>query len=73
MMLEIAGPGTDRIVSRLRSMAAVTAVHSTNGNWDVIAEIGTDSLESFDAVLNAIRQISGVTRSETSLLLSSRR
>ena len=73
MMLEIAGRGTDRIVSRLRSMAAVTAVHSTNGTWDLIVEVGTASLESFDAVLTAIRQIDGVTRSETSLLLSSRR
>ena len=73
MMLEIAGRGTDRIVSRLRSMAAVTAVHSTNGTWDLIVEVGTASLESFDAVLTAIRQIDGVTRSETSLLLTSRR
>lgn len=73
MMLEIAGRGTDRIVSRLRSMVAVTAVHSTNGNWDLIAEVGTASLESFDAVLTEIRKIDGVTRSETSLLLTSRR
>lgn len=73
MMLEIAGRGTDRVVSRLRSMAAVTAVHSTNGNWDLIAEIGTAGLESFDAVLSAIRQIDGITRSQTNLLLTSRR
>ncbi len=73
MMLETAGRGADRAMPRLRAMAAVTAVHSTNGTWDLIAEIGTDTLESFDAVLTAIRQIDGVTRSETSLLLSSRR
>jgi DNA-binding Lrp family transcriptional regulator len=54
-------------------MAAVTAVHSTNGNWDLIAEIGTAGLESFDAVLSAIRQIDGITRSQTNLLLTSRR
>jgi DNA-binding Lrp family transcriptional regulator len=58
---------------RLRAMPEVTAVHSTNGTWDLIAEIGTDTLERFDAVLSAIRQIDGITRSETSLLLSSRR
>ena len=73
MMLECAGRGADRAMPRLRAMPEVTAVHSTNGTWDLIAEIGTDTLERFDAVLSAIRQIDGITRSETSLLLSSRR
>lgn len=73
MMLQIAGRGTERIVSRLRAMSPVTAVHSTNGNWDLIVEVGTVSLECFDDVLTNIRQIDGVTRSETSLLLTSRR
>jgi len=73
MMLEIAGRGTERIVSRLRSLAQVTAVHTTNGTWDLIVEVGTETLERFDAVLTAIRRIDGVTRSETSLLLTSRR
>ncbi|MDG1377256.1 MAG: Lrp/AsnC family transcriptional regulator [Yoonia sp.] len=73
MMLEIAGSGTARIVKRLQAMLAVTAVHTTNGTWDLIVEIGTASLESFDAALTAIRTFEGVTRSETSLLLTSRR
>ena len=73
MMLDSAGRGADRAMPRLRAMPEVTAVHSTNGTWDLIAEIGTDTLERFDAVLSAIRQIDGITRSETSLLLSSRR
>ena len=73
MMLEISGRGTERIVQRLRAMLSVTAVHTTNGTWDLIVEIGTDSLESFDAGLTAIRTIDGVMRSETSLLLTSRR
>ena len=45
------------------------AVHSTNGRWDVIAEIGTKSLEDFDHTLAKIR-IEGITPSETSLLLA---
>lgn len=73
MMLEIAGSGTARIVKRLLSMFSVTAVHTTNGTWDLIVELGTQDLESFDAALTAIRTFDGVTRSETSLLLTSRR
>ena len=39
----------------------------------IVAEIGTDSLETFDAVLRRIRAIKGVANSETSLLLSTQK
>jgi len=73
MMLEIAGRGGEKVMKALGRMPQVRAVHSTNGAWDLIAEIGTDTLEAFDQVLFAIRRLEGVTRSETNLLLSTRR
>ncbi len=73
MMLEIAGRGAEKATKQLGRMAEVQAVHSTNGTWDLIAEIGTDTLERFDEVLFAIRRMDGITRSETNLLLSTRR
>lgn len=73
MMLGIEGRGTERIMSRVSAMPQVRAVHSTNGSWDLIAEIGTKTLEEFDRTLFAIRRIDGITRSETNLLLSTRR
>ena len=73
MMLEIAGRGADRVIRSLHALPQVQAVHSTNGTWDLIAEIGTDTLEQFDQALTAIRRFDGVTRSETNLLLSTRR
>lgn len=73
MMIAIEGRGTERILRQLQGMSAVRELHSTNGRWDVIAEIGTDTLEAFDAVLFAIRRLEGVTASETSLLLSTRK
>ena len=73
MMLEISGRGAERAMRSLTTIPAVRVVHSTNGTWDLIAEIGADTLEAFDAALFAIRRIEGVTRSETNLLLSSRR
>ena len=72
MMLQVEGRGTDRVMSRLSGIPEVTAFHTTNGTWDLIVEIGTETLESFDQVLFAIRRLEGVTRSETNLLLSSR-
>ncbi|MEM7269143.1 MAG: Lrp/AsnC family transcriptional regulator [Pseudomonadota bacterium] len=73
MMLGIEGRGTDRIVSRLSGVPAVRAVHSTNGVWDLVLEIGTETLEDFDRVLFDIRKLDGVTKSETNLLLSTRK
>lgn len=73
MMLEIAGRSAEKISRALRQMPQVQAVHSTNGAWDLIAEIGTETLEQFDQVLTDIRRNDGITKSETNLLLSSRR
>jgi len=73
MMIGIEGRGTDRIIRTLGGMAELRAVHSTNGRWDVIVEIGTETLEAFDAVLGRIRRLDGVVASETSLLLRTRK
>jgi DNA-binding Lrp family transcriptional regulator len=73
MMIAIEGRGAERIMARLAGFPEVQAVHSTNGRWDLIAEIGTRTLEDFDAVLFRVRGLDGVTASETSLLLATRR
>lgn len=73
MMLGIEGRGTERIMSLVGRMPEVVALHSTNGTWDLIVELGTDTLERFDEVLFAIRRLDGVIRSETNLLLSTRK
>jgi DNA-binding Lrp family transcriptional regulator len=73
MMIQADPRGTDRVMQRLLGLSEVTAVHSTNGTWDLIAEIGTDTLEALDQALTRIRRFEGVVRSETNLLLSTRR
>jgi DNA-binding Lrp family transcriptional regulator len=73
MMIGIEGRGAERITRQLGNMAQVRAVHSTNGRWDVIVEIGTETLEGFDAALTQIRRLDGVVASETSLFLKTRK
>ena len=73
MMIGIEGRGAERVAARLAGMPAVQAVHSTNGKWDMIAELGTETLEDLDAALAQIRKLEGVSTSETSLLLTTRR
>ena len=73
MMIGIEGRGTERILARLAGLPAVQAVHSTNGKWDLIAEIGTETLVELDEVIGQIRRFEGVTTSETNLLLTTRK
>ena len=58
---------------RLHGFPEVRALHSTNGRWDIVAELGTDTLEAFDRTLATIRLIDGIASTETSILLSSRK
>ncbi|AOZ68420.1 AsnC family transcriptional regulator [Rhodobacter xanthinilyticus] len=73
MMLAIEGRGTERVMSRLLGLPQVQAVHTTNGQWDLIVEIGARGLPELDETLLAIRRIEGVSRSETNLQLSTRK
>ena len=70
MMLGIEGRATERVIRQLNGLSAVRATHTTNGRWDVIVEIGTETLEELDRVLAQIRRFDGIASSETSLLLN---
>ncbi|PZQ82235.1 MAG: AsnC family transcriptional regulator [Ancylobacter novellus] len=73
MLIEVEGRAADRIVDTLGGFPQISAVHTTNGKWDLVVELGTDSLTDLDAVLRRIRLIPGITASETSLLLATPR
>jgi len=73
MMIGIEGRGAGRITRQLQGLAEVRAIHSTNGRWDLIVELGTETLEDLDAALARIRKMDGVSTSETSLLLSTQK
>ena len=70
VLIEVEGRAADRIVGALRGFPEISAVHTTNGKWDLVVELGTDSLTHLDAVLRRVRLIAGITASETSLLLA---
>ncbi|CAM5213474.1 AsnC family transcriptional regulator [Bosea thiooxidans] len=72
-MIEIAGQAADSVIAALSGFSEVSSIHTTNGNWDLVVELGTSDLIAFDQVLRRIRLIPGVTNSETSLLLATPR
>jgi DNA-binding Lrp family transcriptional regulator len=71
MTVAVEGNRIDAVMKALRGDPAVAALHSTNGRWDIVAELRADTLESFDRVLARIRLVEGIAHSETSLLLTS--
>lgn len=71
MLIEVVGKSTTQVINRLRGMPEVQTLHTTNGSWDLVAEMHSSSLPEFDRVLREVRMIDGVLNSETSILLSS--
>jgi DNA-binding Lrp family transcriptional regulator len=70
MMIEVTGKSTTQVIQRLRGISEMRTLHTTNGHWDLVADIYAASLSDFDRVLREVRMIDGVANSETSLLLS---
>lgn len=70
MTVLVEGNRTEAVIRALRGDPAVSALHSTNGRWDIVAELRAESLEAFDRVLARIRLVEGISSTETSLLLS---
>lgn len=70
MNVMVEGIKAQAVIRELRLESAVERVHTTNGKWDILVELQSDSLENFDKALERIRNISGIYNSETSILLS---
>lgn len=70
MTIAVEGNRADAVLRALRGDPAVESLHTTNGRWDIVAQLRADSLEAFDRVLGRIRQLDGIAQTETSLLLS---
>jgi DNA-binding Lrp family transcriptional regulator len=71
--IAVEGERSAAVLAALRGVPEVEAVHTTNGRWDLIAELATDSLAGFSNALDAIRLVDGISATETSLLLRTHR
>ena len=71
MSIAVEGEKSGKVTRALRGFAEVERIYTTNGRWDLIAEIGTDTLAGFSGALDQIRLIEGIAATETSILLAS--
>jgi DNA-binding Lrp family transcriptional regulator len=70
MNIAVEGNSAVSVLQALRGEPNIHTLHTTNGRWDVIAELRADNLEAFNTVLGRIRLIPGIANTETSILLS---
>jgi DNA-binding Lrp family transcriptional regulator len=73
MTIAIEGEGSGAVVKALRGFPEVAAIHTTNGRWDLIAELDTETLAEFSHTLDQIRLIDGIASTETSILLATQK
>ena len=72
ILISVQANKEEHAIEQMIGMPEITRLHTTNGKWDLAAEIQVATLEHFDAVISKLRQIDGITETDTSLLLSSR-
>ena len=70
MCIAIEGEKSAKVIRALSGFSEIENVYTTNGRWDLVAEIGTDTLADFSQTLDQIRLIEGIAQTETSILLA---
>lgn len=73
MGIAIEGERSTAVIKALRGLPEVDKVHTTNGRWDLIAELDTATLAEFSRTLDQIRTIEGIASTETSILLATQK
>lgn len=73
MGITVEGNQSRAVIASLLGEPGVSALHDTNGRWDLLAELQTDSMSGLSQLLDRIRLIKGTRGTETSIHLASYR
>jgi len=60
------------IVTKLKNIGEVKALHAVNGIYEMLALISAESTESLDAVLDEIGNTEGIKKTTSSIILSTK-
>ena len=63
----VEGNQTRSVIASLLGEPGVSALHDTNGRWDLLAELEARSMAELSQVLERIRLIGGIRSTETSI------
>jgi DNA-binding Lrp family transcriptional regulator len=60
------------VAGALSRFPQIETLHTVSGKFDLIAQVKAQSSEAMDRLIDAIGQIPGITRIETSVILSTK-
>ncbi len=69
MMIELSGRNIRNVIATLRKNPGFSALNTTNGAWDLIAEIEIPNMNEFHRLVTGVRAMDGVAKTETHLFL----
>ena len=73
MSISIDGNDARRVSASLLGEPGVSSLHTTNGQWDLLAELQVRSLVELAHVLERVRLVKGIRNTETSIHLETYR
>jgi DNA-binding Lrp family transcriptional regulator len=69
MSIAVEGNQTRAVIASLLGEPGVATLHDTNGRWDLLAELRSETLQDLAKVLERIRLLKGISNTETSIHL----
>lgn len=72
VMIVIAPKALSQVTAELSAIGDVTALYSVNGPYDLIAVVAGPSISELDRLIDRIGELSGVERTVSSIILSTR-
>ena len=72
-MIAVDGKHAEVVIRRLMGFPEIRGLYTTNGRWDIVAEIESETLGAFDDLLRQVREIDGIANTETNILLAARK
>ncbi|MCL6706960.1 Lrp/AsnC family transcriptional regulator [Pseudomonas sp. R2.Fl] len=72
VMIVIAPKALGQVTAELAAIREVAALYSVNGPYDLIAVVASPSISELDRLIDRIGELSGVERTLSSIILSTR-
>ena len=70
--IEVEPRRTADVIRALTRLPQIEQLHTVSGKFDVIARVGAVSADELDGVLDRIGQVTGVTGTESAIILSTK-
>lgn len=72
VMIQLLPKRQAEVVTALKKMVSVDALHAINGEYDLIAHISADSTHEIDETIDTIGLLEGIEKTCTSIILSTK-